>query len=137
MVRVRQTLCWFLTSLAVVATLAMPALSQSVGGGADPTSSEERTSGAEHHHHNGHLMHGHAHDSLGHASEIQSHADPHANHASCNLMACCPVASLEPRLNGRSMAAELVIRNTAHGCSVSQAPPETSDKPPRHIRGSG
>ncbi|MEL6474803.1 MAG: hypothetical protein AAFQ21_12030 [Pseudomonadota bacterium] len=130
MAKTKHILGWLLTGLAVVATLAMPAMA-SIGAenhhNASPTEIHNKAA------HSHHMMHGDEHGSHHHQSASEGQPDAHDHHGWCNMMACCPVASMAPRLDGRTVLTERAPRQPDLGCLFSQARPDTSDKPPRYI----
>lgn len=133
MAKTKHILGWLLTGLAVIATLAMPAMA-SIGAenhhNANPT---EIHSKSAHSHHGGHhMIHGHEHDPHHHQSAADGQPDTHDHHGSCNMMGCCPVASMGQHLDGRTVLTELAPRQPDLACLFSQAPSYTADKPPRH-----
>ena len=81
------------------------------------------------HHGAGHMMH----DSVHVSGASDAPLDPHGQHGSCDMATCCPVISIGPRVERVLAVTKRAVRLPDLGCMLSQAPLDTSDKPPRHI----
>lgn len=86
-----------------------------------------------HHDHAHHMSHSHphAHGAIDVNSSLAG--ETHEGHATCNMSACCPVASDLPHILGRTVAAASIMRRPQLASRYGQAPPDTSDKPPRLV----
>lgn len=123
-----------LACLAILATLAMPALASVPDVEHRNASHGAMYSMASHQHEgSGHNIHGLLHGSDQVKGPSDARPDLHEQHGSCSMATCCPVASIAPQAQRSTTMTMRSATLPDLRRLLRQAHLDTSDKPPRHI----